>query len=92
MTAHNSTPVPSNAEKMKKMKYFSIALLLCLGAIATLYILLHMTDLNTIVTAAKIILLPALLCLISVVLLLLSLYFFQAGRKIGTPKKHVRFL
>jgi len=92
MTDHNSTPVPSNAEKMKKMKYFSIALLLCLGAIATFYVLLHVTDLNTIVTAAKIILLPAFLFLISLVLLLLALCFFQAGRKIGAPKQHVRFL
>jgi len=92
MTDHNATPVPSNAEKMKKMKYFSIALLLCLGAILTLYVLLQITDLNTIVTAAKIMLLPAFLFLISLVLVLLALCFFQAGRKIGAPKQHVRFL
>lgn len=92
MTAHNATPLHSNADKMKKMKYFSIALLLCLGAIVTLYVLLQMTDFKTIVTAAKIIVLPAFLCLISLVLFLLALYFFQAGRKTGAPKQHVRFL
>lgn len=76
---------------MNRLSYFLISALLFSITIYIFYFLMQITDLESIGNMIKVIFLPCVLVLLSLLFLLLSLYLFNRGIKHGKPKKHIRF-
>lgn len=76
---------------MNRLSYFLISALLFSMTMYMFYFSMQMTDLETIGNMIKVIFLPCILGLLSMLSLLLSIYLFNRGVNHGKPKKHVRF-
>nr|WP_294874808.1 hypothetical protein [uncultured Pedobacter sp.] len=76
---------------MLKTRYYLISLLLFLICIYAVVMLKANADLDKVIAAVKIIVLPSLVCLLVMLLLPLSIYLLYKGNSVGRVKKHIRF-
>lgn len=76
---------------MNRLSYFLISVLLFSMTMCIFYFLMQIIDLESVVKLTKVIFLPCVLGLISLLLLLSSIYLFNRGINHGKPKKHIRF-
>ncbi|ETZ20376.1 hypothetical protein N824_05180 [Pedobacter sp. V48] len=78
-------------KSMLRTRYYLISLLLFLICLYAVLMLRASVDLDKVIAAVKIIVFPALVCLLVMLLLPLSLYLLYKGNSTGRVKKHVRF-
>ncbi|NQX53043.1 hypothetical protein HQN86_05405 [Pedobacter panaciterrae] len=76
---------------MLRTRYYLISLLLFLICLSATLMLRAIVDLDEAIAAVKIIFLPALVCLLVMLLLPLSIYLLYKGNNAGKVKKHIRF-
>lgn len=76
---------------MLRTRYYLISLLLFLICLYAVVMLKANVDLDKVIAAVKIIVLPALVCLLVMLLLPLSIYLLYKGNSVDRVKKHIRF-